>query len=373
VARRWRRRKPDLDGSPGLVRTVVGDLNRKDLGRSFGRDLKDSYRFYIDEDKRARLERKRRIMPWIYLPVWLLRGLVLKLSPARRLLVLVCLVFAYAGRVSLHWHGWLFQINLTVTAFLILLLVLGLELKDKLLARDELRIGRLVQLALLPETSPNLPGWDIWLFSRPANEVCGDMVDYIEAGKGRLGLTLADVSGKGLGAALLMAKLQATQRALYDRLGSLSDMGTRLNRILWRDIPRGSFATLVHLVIEAESGRVRVLNAGHIPPAVIRAHTVEHLAPVTPPLGVVQDIVCLEQAVELDPGDTLLVYSDGLTEAANRRGEFYGDERLAAFLPTLGGLSAEEAGARIVSEAETFIGNEWPSDDLSIILLRRAG
>jgi serine phosphatase RsbU (regulator of sigma subunit) len=346
-------------------------LRRKDLSRSLGRDLKDLYRFYVDEEKRAKLQRKRRIMPWIRLPVWLLNSLILNLTPIRRLLVLVSLVLAYMARVTFSWGNSDFELNLTMAGFSVLLLVLGLELKDKLLARDELRIGRLVQLALLPEANPSLPGWEIWLYSRPANEVCGDMVDCLAAGEGSLGLTLADVSGKGLGAALLMAKLQATQRALADGVKTLSEMGTRLNQILWRDIPRGKFATLVHLVIEAGNGRVQVLNAGHIPPIVIRARTIEHLTPVAPPLGVIRDLDCPEQAAQLEPGDTLLVYSDGLTEAADKHGEFYGEERLAGLLPALRGLPVEDAGARVVSEVETFIGNEPPSDDLSIILLRR--
>jgi sigma-B regulation protein RsbU (phosphoserine phosphatase) len=363
--------RPDRDH--GMALTVWGDLRRKDLSRSLGRDLKDLYRFYIDQEKRVRLQKKVRMVLWIRLPFWLLKGLMLKLAPIRRLLVLASLILACVGRVTFSRGGWHFDVNLTLAAFSGLLLVLGLELKDKLLARDELRIGRRVQLALLPKASPSLPGWEIWLYSCPANEVCGDMVDCLAIGEGNLGLTLADVSGKGLGAALLMAKLQATQRALADCVRTLPEMGTRLNHILWRDIPRGSFATFVHLVIAAPNGRVRILNAGHIPPTVIRAGDIEQLAPVAPPLGVIRDLNCLEQETQLEPGDALLVYSDGLTEAADRHGEFYGEERLMALLHALRGLPAEEAGQRVVSEVDNFIGTERPSDDLSMIILRRVG
>jgi serine phosphatase RsbU (regulator of sigma subunit) len=356
----------------GIAQTVMGDLRSKDLRRSLSRDLKDFYIFYIDEEKRRKLQKKSRIVRWIYLAAWLVRGLVLNLSPIRRLILLLSLLMAYAGRIEFAVSGRSrVTLNLTLSAFLLLLLVLALELKDKLLARDELRIGRTVQLALLPKANPVFAGWEIWLYSRPANEVCGDMVDYMAIGERALGLTLADVSGKGLGAALLTAKLQATQRALADYASTLSDMGTRLNRILWRDIPRGSFATLVHLEIEHDAGRVRVLNAGHMPPAIIRADSVERLEPKAPPLGVIEAPIYQEQTVQLLVGDALVVYSDGLTEAANRRGEFYGEDRLARLLPALRGLSAEQVGLRLVSEAAAFIGNERPSDDLSVLVLRR--
>ncbi|HVP57924.1 MAG TPA: PP2C family protein-serine/threonine phosphatase [bacterium] len=375
----------DGERQAGITRTVLRDLRTKNLRHSLREDLGDFYRFYIDAEKRERLRKKPRIVRWIWLAIWLVRGLILNLSPVRRLMLLVALVFAYAAKVSFDSPGYLFHIggtpvriaeshftvNLTLLGFLLLLLVLGLELKDKLLARDELRIGRRVQLALLPESNPAISGWQIWLYSRPANEVCGDMVDYIAVGDRGLGLTLADVSGKGLGAALLMAKLQATQRALSDYAASLSELGSRLNRILWRDTPKGSFATLVHLEIERDSGRVRVLNAGHMPPIAIKASAIERLDPIAPPLGVVSGQAYIEQTLELETGDTLLVYSDGLTEATNQQGDFFGEDRLTSMLPGLRGLSAEEAGKRLLAEAAAFVGNQRPSDDLSLIVLKR--
>jgi serine phosphatase RsbU (regulator of sigma subunit) len=378
--------RPRKSGA-GVAKTVIRDLRSKELRRSLRQDLGDFYRFYIDEEKRRRLARKPRIVRGAYLAVWLLRGLILNLSPIRRLILLLAFVLAYIGKLDIDFGGHKFllgttvvqlgridvTLNLTLAAFLLLLLILAMELKDKLLARDELKVGRLVQLALLPRDSPGLPGWDIWLYSRPANEVCGDMVDYITPGSGGLGLTLADVSGKGLGAALLMAKLQATQRALFDFSGSPPEVASRLNRILWRDIPRGSFATLVYLEIKPESGLVRVLNAGHMPPTIVRPTRVDQLEPVALPIGLIESPVYVEQEAELAAGDTLVVYSDGLTEARNHAGELYGEGRLAEILPQIRGLSAPEAGTRLVSEAEGFMGEERPSDDLSILVLRRTG
>jgi sigma-B regulation protein RsbU (phosphoserine phosphatase) len=228
-----------------------------------------------------------------------------------------------------------------------------------------------VQKALLPERNPTLPGWDLILFTRPANEVGGDLVDYHVLEGGRLALALGDVSGKGLGAALLMAKLQATLWAIVGQLDSLADLGARVNEILIRDGVPGRFATLVYLELSPNEGSVRVLNAGHLPPVVLEGGRYRELSPVATPLGAVPNVSYTEQRVELGPGGMLVVYSDGLTEAANEAGEFYGEERLRGLLSQLQGMSSEAACARVLSEVQSFIGNERYSDDLSLAFLRR--
>lgn len=357
---------------PGLRRVVLEDLRRKDLRRSIRRDLRGLYGFYVDAGSRERLKRKNPLIRWVYPVAWLAKGLVLRLSPARRLLLLAALVLALKGEVSFTWHGYWFRFNLLPWAFGLLLVILMLELKDKLLFSDELKIGRAVQVALLPEQNPVLDGWEIWLFSRPANEVCGDLVDFIKVNDG-LGLVLADVSGHGLGAALLMAKLQATIRALSADPTSLADLGGRLNRIICRDSPTGTFATMTYFDLSPGSGRVRVLNAGHIPPAVVRKDTLDRLSPQALPIGVYALADFTEEVVELAPGDLIAAYSDGLTEAKGPKGEFLGDERVDRLLVGLRGLGAAEAGNRLLEAAAAFTGDEPLEDDLSIVLLRRVG
>jgi hypothetical protein len=357
---------------PGLRRVVLDDLRRKDLRHSLRRDLRGLYRFYVDAESRERLKKKNILIRWVYPAAWLAKGLVLRLSPARRLLLLAGLALAIKGEVTFTWRDNWFQFNFLPWAFGILLLILMLELKDKLLFSDELKIGRAVQVALLPEQNPVLDGWEIWLFSRPANEVCGDLVDFIRVDD-RLGLVLADVSGHGLGAALLMAKLQATIRALSQDLTSLADMGGRLNRIISRDSPTGTFATMAYFDLSPGSGRVRVLNAGHIPPAVVRKDTLDRLSPQALPIGVYALAEFTEQTVELAPGDLLAAYSDGLNEAKGPKGEFLGDERVDQMLTDLRGLGAAEAGDQLLGAVAAFTGDEPLEDDLSILLLRRVG
>jgi serine phosphatase RsbU (regulator of sigma subunit) len=348
-------------------------LRRGDLKVTAKRDLRDLYNFYLDEEARERLKKMSRVKRWFVRGWWLLKNLILNLSPLRRIILVISLWLALQGPYVFTVGGGDAQVNtdLRFLAFLLLLIILMLELMDKLVAKSELEVGRKVQLALLPDKNPKLPGWDIVLFTRPANEVGGDLVDYHKLRDDRLGITLGDVSGKGLGAALLMAKLQATIWAIATDFSSLADMGARANRIICRDGVPGKFATLVYLELLPDTGLVRVLNAGHPPPIALKGGRYEHMSPVAPPLGVMPGADYQEQRVELEPGQMFLVYSDGLTEAENSNGEFYGEERLQKLLPRIEGLSSEAACATVLSEVQNFIGEERYSDDLSIAVLRR--
>lgn len=358
--------------SPGLRETVLHDIREGGLPRGLRRDLQELHEFYLSDETRARLASMPRLKRWLLLAWWLLEQLVLKLSPTRRLLLLIAFVLSLIvgfssrpGRVRFDFHG-------SVLSFVILLVILMLELKDKLLAREEIEVGRAVQKALLPSANPVLPGWELCLFTRPANDVGGDLVDFLRLHGDRLGLALGDVAGKGLGAALLMAKLQATLRAFAPDSESLAVLGTQVNTIFCRDSIPERFATLVYFELGPSSDEVRLLNAGHPLPIVVRAGSIEQLPPAALPLGFLPGAEYTEQRVDVGPGDLLLVYSDGLTEAGNRAGELFGDERLLALVPQLRGLTAEAAAARLVAEVERFAGDARQSDDLSLVLARRA-
>jgi len=355
---------------PGLGDTVIGDLRRGDLTHSWRQDLRDLYGFYIDEERRDRLSRMNRIKRWILAGLWLLRSLILSLSPARRLLLVLSLILVwFDGTYTIGRYT--IGMGFAKLGYVIVLITLMLELKDKLLAREELETGRAIQLALLPKENPKLSGWDIWLFSRTANEVGGDLVDFIRLSDERLGLALGDVSGKGLGAALLMSKLQATLRALVTDLASLAELGNRTNEIFCRDGVSGRFATLLYLELKPDSGHIRMLNAGHMPPLAIRAESIDELPTTGLPVGAVPETTYEERPLDLEPGDLLITYTDGLTEACDAEGRFFGEVGFSDLIPTLRGLSAEEAGSRIVAVVNEFIGEERPSDDLALIILRR--
>jgi hypothetical protein len=358
---------------PSLRQVFVDDLKRTRFGRDYLRELRQLYYFYLDDGRRAELATMGRIRRAFSLLAWISKSLMMKLSPARRLAVLVALLFTLFGHTELRSRLLDVEADFRPFGFLIVLVVLMLELRDKLLVRDEIEIARQVQLALLPRSHPTVPGWQVWSTSRPANDVGGDLVDYIDLDGFRQGVILGDVAGKGLGAALLTAKLQASLRALVPDAPGLEDLGQRVNTILHRDGLDNRYATLFFAVLEHHSGQVRYLNAGHNPPFVIRADRIDTLEASSFPLGMLERARYQEGQCELSEGDVLLAYSDGLTEALNDREEEFGVERLKALLGSVRGESPEVIGSRVLAAVDAFIGEVRPADDLSLVVIVHGG
>ncbi|HEX9973888.1 MAG TPA: PP2C family protein-serine/threonine phosphatase, partial [bacterium] len=294
--------------SPKITRTILNDIRSGGLRRTLLQDFKDIYDFYIDQDMRERLSKMGRIRRWLHLAWWLLKSLFFKLAPVRRILFVIAIVLFLAGRTNIQSDGAQVDVNLNLLGFILLIIILMLELKDKWLAHDELSVGRAVQIALLPQKNPVLEGWDIWLYTQPANDVGGDLVDYLYLDQSRLQIALADVAGKGLGAALLMAKLQATLRALAPNFKSLGELGAQVNEILCRDGLPNRFASLVYLESMADSNKVRLLNAGHMPPILICDRKIVELPKGKSALGLHKKSKYNEQKIILKPNDVLVIY-----------------------------------------------------------------
>ncbi|HMB93018.1 MAG TPA: PP2C family protein-serine/threonine phosphatase, partial [Rhodothermales bacterium] len=324
-----------------LGKTLIEDVKRGDFQRSLNRDLEDVYLYFLDPQTRHELDQKEESERWLYISFWLVKSSILKLSPARRLLLL--------GSVLLFVAGFFGNIFALVLGFILPLLILLLELKDKLLAQDELETGRAVQFALMPRAHPSVAGWETWLFTRPANEVGGDLVDYLEIKDGGLSLVLGDVAGKGLGAALVTATLQATLRAIAPDFDDLAALGSQVNHIFRRDGLPSRFVSMAYLEVQPDASRVRLLNAGHMPPLLIQRGGVRKMSKGGPALGLMPDAPYTEQHIDMAAGELLLVYSDGLTEARNEQGAFF-EDRLRTLLPKLRGLSAEGAGRLLLAE-----------------------
>ena len=363
----------------GLLHTLRQDtsriwheVHRAGLKRTIDRTLADLEAFYLSERTRDRLLGMGGARRTFSSVAYLLKGLFLKLTPARRVLLALSVLFMWqAANVQWGTETARLSIHFPILGIMTLVLILMLELKDKLVAREELEAGRAVQRALMPDPSPAIPAWDVWLFTRSANDVGGDLVDYIPLGEQRHGLVLGDVAGKGLPAALLMAKLQSTLRALAADETSFAALGEKMNRILCRDGLPNRFATLVYLDLDERSGVVRMLNAGHMPPLVLRAATLEELPNGAIALGIMPDAAFSEQRVALSSGDALVVFSDGVTEAMNANDEFFGDERLRSCLLPLARMTARDIGTRLLAAVDAFVADARPHDDLSLVVLRR--
>jgi sigma-B regulation protein RsbU (phosphoserine phosphatase) len=357
---------------PKLRQTLKEDIKTGDLWSSIRRDYRELERFYIDDEKKLRLDRMSWFRRGFYLSWWLLKSMLLKLTPGRRILLFIGFFFLFGGgsivfetdhvRTSADWQ---------IVGGVLFLFVLMLELKDKLLARDELEAGRRVQHALMPERSPFLPGWSLWLYTRPANEVGGDLVDYLSINDNRKAAILADVSGKGLQAALLTAKLQATVRALGQDYESITKLVSKINEIFHRDSLPNIFASLLYAEIAPDAGRVRFVNAGHLPPLLVKTDGVHESSKGEQALGLVGSSVYSEQVVELERGDVFVAYSDGVTEARNLNGDFFGTERFLRLLPSWRGLSVDSLGQAITGEVDRFVGEARANDDISLVILKR--
>ncbi len=359
---------------PSFKNALFGDVRAREIPGGVGRDLKSLYEFYLSEEEKTRLSDTGRIRRFFKMLAGILRNLLLRLSPVRRVLLVTAIICFLLGRVSIGLVGDAHVgANLRPWGFLLIVFVLMLELKDKLLVRDEIEVARQVQLALLPTRYPRIDGWAIWGHTRPANDVGGDLVDHVGLNGRAHAVALGDVAGKGLGAALLMAKLQATFRALAPGCESLADLGARLNAILHRDGLDNRFATFVCARLEPGAPRIRYLNAGHNPPFVARADRIDALPPSGRPLGMLAGTTYNEGSVDMEPGDLLLAYSDGLVEARGALEEEFGVDRIRRLLPELRDVTVESAGRRILEEVERHIAGRRPHDDLSIILIQHLG
>jgi sigma-B regulation protein RsbU (phosphoserine phosphatase) len=258
---------------------------------------------------------------------------------------------------------------------------LALENADLLAAaRREAQFARDVEIAsevqrnLFPRELPRLPGWEVAAVCRPARTVAGDYYDVVRTADGGLGLALGDVSGKGIGASLLSAGVHAMVRGrLPGRACDLAALLDDLNTHLLESSADEMFATLVLARIDAADGRMTYVNAGHPPPLLLGARGAQWLGEGGPLVGVMRDARYVPGEARLEPGDLLVIYSDGVTEAERGDREMFGDPRLLAALEGTRGAGAEAALAAVLRAVEAFTAGAEPADDVSLVVVRRAG
>ncbi|RXE56062.1 serine/threonine protein phosphatase [Methanoculleus taiwanensis] len=238
----------------------------------------------------------------------------------------------------------------------------------------ELEIAEEIQQSILPESAPALPGIELAGCSMPALEVGGDFYDYIPFGDARLGLAIADVSGKGVPAALFMALSRTLIRASALRNPDPAGAILEVNRFITLDSKTSMFVTLFYAVLDARERSFTYVNAGHNPPLLFRPGAGEalHLSGRGIALGILDEIELEVVRIELEPGDLLLLYTDGVTEAANEKDEEYGIERLEAFVSALPALPAEGIIDAIVKDVAGFAGTAPQFDDITLMVLKVA-
>lgn len=248
------------------------------------------------------------------------------------------------------------------------------ERADRARLDQELAIGRRIQLALVPRRFPDMPGWAFAAAYEPAREVGGDLFDAFSLReRGHLvGLLVADVTGKGIPAALMMADLRALLHAAADNTASPSDALGRVNRILVRERSTSLFATAALLLLDTDSGVLRYASAGHEPPLVARCGGgVEALEAGGPILGAFADAEFEECEARLEPGDALVLYTDGITDTRDADRRFFGEERLLGMVDGACGRPADAMVEAIMDDVRGFRGDGEPFDDLTLLVIER--
>jgi sigma-B regulation protein RsbU (phosphoserine phosphatase) len=359
------------------------DVTGKGLQELVHQDARDTYRFFTREIDFTDL----RDMPWhvrYAMGVWrIFEAMAYRLSPARRILFALAVpllgfgwlryMATWLGRgfFSLPpvfwWEAWLLG-GATILFFLLIL-----ELRDKLTLKGDLEIARQIQFGLLPFEPYTRGGLAVETAMRPANTVGGDYFDLIELSEDRTAVVIGDVAGKGMPAALLMALLQGSLRTLISAGLRGGEMIARLNDHLCANIPPNRLITLFYAEIDGTTGQMDCVNAGHNPPYLLRASgATERLSTASVALGILPREKYPVEPIQLCIGDSLLLYTDGITEAFNTKDEEYGETRLDAFLQCRGDASLKELIAELLADVLAHCGSERPRDDMTLMAVRRS-
>jgi len=236
----------------------------------------------------------------------------------------------------------------------------------------ELQIAREIQRSLLPRVTPSVPGFDLAAESRSCYEVGGDYFDFLPLGDGRVGLVIADVSGKGTPASLLMASVHASLQALAGSARP-AELMARLNRFLCHNTQANKYVTLFYGELSPRDGRLVYVNAGHVPPYLVsRDGARARLTEGGTVLGLLEDAAFPEGEVRMHPGDVLAVVTDGATEARSPGDEEFGDERLFAVLEAAAGRGAADTLRALEAAVAAFTGEAGCSDDLTALIVKAA-
>jgi len=355
-------------------------LALEELWRQFKAEAHSSYDLYSKEVDWAAVQAEPNWKRPFRIGRGLFLAMLMKLSPTRRVVLVIALLLTLLAILRGQIPGPR-PTGLYLLAVAALLLLLALELGDRLTMKRDLEIAREIQRWLVPEVPPPVPGVQIAFATRPANTVGGDYYDAFLRGPGtedsageNLLLVVADVAGKSVPAALLMATFQASLRTLAAAPTTLTELVAGLNRYACAHSLGGlRFTTAFLGEFDPKTGTLTYVNAGHNAPVLRRvAAGIERLEAGGPPLGIYPDLHYECNTTALGAGDSLVVFTDGMIEAANESGQEYGEPRLLELLTAAPPESAENTLKRLLAAVDTFVGTARKYDDLTCLILRLA-
>jgi phosphoserine phosphatase RsbU/P len=369
--------QPDK-GAVGLgdfLRDYTAGVTARDLRGLFGRDAAHAFRV-LTRDRPDEPEPRGNIARFWHRTRLLFLGISFKLAPARRALFGISVVATVLSLFDLRFTSASGNVHVQLNAFWallavgILMLLLALELVDRVLVRDELEVARQLQRDLLPGSAPTLPGYTFAHSYRTANEIGGDYYDFLTLPDGRFVMVIGDASGHGMAAGLLMAIAAAVLRLATDLDPSPRRVAELLNQALCRTGDRHAFMTLFYAILEPDSGRLDYVCAGHPFPLLRhRNGEIEELGQGGLPLGIKPSVAVSSGSVQVEPGELLALYTDGLPETVNQAGQAFGYDRLAQRVREES--APQRLHDRMLANLDAHRAHAPLLDDLSLVIIRR--
>jgi len=369
-------------GDEGLWQRISGGREIDELWSQFSADAQASYGFYgkdLDWEQLKTVPAWRRPFRIAKHYFW---ALLMKMTPARRVILFIALVMLIiSGPKFSVGRSFSFDMNFDAVAALLFLLLLSLELADKVTMKRDLEIAREIQSWLTPSQPPKVAGASVAFHTRPQNSVAGDYYDAFyplqdgDSG-GKLFLVIADVAGKSVPAALLMATFQASLHTVAREDVSLEELVQRLNRYACAHSLDGRrFTTALLGEYDPATRQLTYVNAGHNAPVIRRDNgrgeaVIERLPASGVPFGISPDAAYLTATVELARRDALVLFTDGVVEAFNAKGEEFTDARLVETVRYLPDWEAQRSLQFLMQRVDEFVGATKQFDDITCLVLR---
>jgi len=359
---------------------VTDGLELDQLWDQFRIDARASYSLYSREIDSAPKEGVRRGGRWLDIAKQFFWAILEKLSPARRVLLLLALLmlvfnpeFSWTSKEGTHVVGF----DLRLWGGLLMFILLILEIADRVVMKRDLQIAREIQMWLLPVAPPQVPGIEIAFATRPANTVAGDYYDvfprpaHTSSDQSFL-VAVADVAGKSIPAALLMATFQASLKTLSATPSSLAELVSGMNKYACGNSQGGlRFVTAFLAEYEPAARTLTYINAGHNQPMLRnKSGAIQRLDAGGLPLGIKADATYQTGTVALEAGDWLVVFTDGVIEAVNEAGTDYGELRLISMLNADTDVPPVKMLSRIMVDLDFFVGNTPQHDDITCLLVK---
>ncbi len=361
---------------------VTEGMQLSQMWKQFQTDARSSYRLYsyeVDSSREASVPRGRHFFNVVSQFFW---AIILKLTPARRVLLLIALVLLCFPSGEATWQSSSGEVK--ILAFdnhfmggVLLLLLLILEVADRVVMKRDLQIAKEIQTWLLPAEPPQVPGLEVAFATRPANTVAGDYYDVFarsgeDSQRETFLLAVADVAGKSIPAAMLMATFQASLKTLSSTPGTLTELVGRMNRYACSNSQNGRrFTTAFIAEFDPASRVLTYVNAGHNNPMLRRQGGVmERLEVGGMPLGIMENVAYQSGTVTLQSGDWLVIFTDGVVEAENNAQQEYGEVRLTTMLNAGVMLTPAALLSSIMVDLDRFVGTAPQHDDVTCLLVK---